>query len=406
VVEIRETVLVADRDPRTRAEVRELLRPYKSVTVIDAPDGRNILDQINELQPQLVILDVSLPGVNGYDLCLQIKRLRSDATRVILLNHEGETFDESRVKGSRCDAELSAPLSEKLGAKKVLTHHLFVRGTLTSLKSLTIETRRTLDLLSHRVAVVLEEEFVETISLDQILGGPQRPTLPALKALVKAKYSALMRKGNPEFVFRFVSRALDEVPGILWTEIKEQIIVDSACEVNDIGLFTKSFIRGLPAISFSAGDLLVSQTLPYIDYRVSSPLTLAALRACHRALRPHLAEFIAYGGSSAAVLAMALPNFLVEFDNQVADLHLDLESPQLTTSQWADWIVLDSEAISFSVFYFYLCEWSQSLHRSGRFDVETVGKFELRNDGVTFEPSPHLINLIEANPMSRTAAAG
>jgi len=82
--------------------------------VEEARDGEEGLRKIRELKPGLVILDVMMPGRNGFEICTEVK---SDPlfreTYVIMLTAKGQQTD--RERGLRCGADeyLTKPFSPK-----------------------------------------------------------------------------------------------------------------------------------------------------------------------------------------------------------------------------------------------------------------------------------------------------
>lgn len=66
--------LIVDDEPPARAQVREFLADESDVTVIgESGDGRNALDQIHTLEPDLVFMDIRMPQMSGLEI------LRSEA---------------------------------------------------------------------------------------------------------------------------------------------------------------------------------------------------------------------------------------------------------------------------------------------------------------------------------------
>ena len=61
-------VLVADDDSEMATLIKAILEERLSVTVDHVPNGALVLDQISATHPDLVILDVSMPGLNGIDV--------------------------------------------------------------------------------------------------------------------------------------------------------------------------------------------------------------------------------------------------------------------------------------------------------------------------------------------------
>ena len=70
------TVLVVDDEPVLRILVREILQD-EGYAVIDAADGRSMLEVLEGVHPDLVLMDVMMPGVDGWE-AYQILRSGAD----------------------------------------------------------------------------------------------------------------------------------------------------------------------------------------------------------------------------------------------------------------------------------------------------------------------------------------
>jgi two-component system, sensor histidine kinase and response regulator len=70
------TVLVVDDEPVLRAIVREILHE-EGYAVIEAPDGRVMLEMMAKERPDLVLMDVMMPGVDGREAYRRL-RLRPE----------------------------------------------------------------------------------------------------------------------------------------------------------------------------------------------------------------------------------------------------------------------------------------------------------------------------------------
>ena len=92
----RETplILIADDDP----EIRKLLHAHLEMMdceLIQAEDGEMALESLILNKPDLVILDVMMPGLNGWEICKYIKtHAEYDGTGVIMLTAIGPTVNE------------------------------------------------------------------------------------------------------------------------------------------------------------------------------------------------------------------------------------------------------------------------------------------------------------------------
>jgi DNA-binding NarL/FixJ family response regulator len=90
-------ILVADGDPTYRAQVDELLDRIGWRTV-EADNGRHALEIANRERPALVLLDVNLAAVSGYEVCRQLREGFGDEISIIFVSGERtEPFD--RVAG-------------------------------------------------------------------------------------------------------------------------------------------------------------------------------------------------------------------------------------------------------------------------------------------------------------------
>jgi two-component system, OmpR family, response regulator MtrA len=85
------TILIVEDDAPSREVVR-LACTAQNHTLIEAATGTDGLEMARESSPDLVILDVNLPGMSGLDIC---RRLRADGSRVpiIMLTAKADTID-------------------------------------------------------------------------------------------------------------------------------------------------------------------------------------------------------------------------------------------------------------------------------------------------------------------------
>jgi DNA-binding response OmpR family regulator len=87
-------ILIADDDLEILSLVRRHLRK-KGLDVVEASDGEEALETARKEKPDLVILDVMMPGMSGWEVCRAIREDESLAhTRVIMLTGIGERLNE------------------------------------------------------------------------------------------------------------------------------------------------------------------------------------------------------------------------------------------------------------------------------------------------------------------------
>jgi len=67
-------VLIVDDERLARNELKRLLEPYDHLDVVgEAVNGEDALDQIADLQPDLLFLDIQMPGKNGFEVLAELK---------------------------------------------------------------------------------------------------------------------------------------------------------------------------------------------------------------------------------------------------------------------------------------------------------------------------------------------
>jgi CheY-like chemotaxis protein len=107
-------ILLADDSPHAQRMGERILRE-EGFEVVTVTDGGTAIVRLPDVDPDLVLADVFLPGTNGYDLCRYVKndpRLRH--TRVVLTAGMLEPFDENQARAAGSDATLRKPFEASL----------------------------------------------------------------------------------------------------------------------------------------------------------------------------------------------------------------------------------------------------------------------------------------------------
>ncbi len=87
----RARIVIADDHLGMLQKVTQLLEPEFDV-VGAVSDGQTLLTSVAELQPDVVILDISMPGINGIEAARQIKQTGATAKYIFLTIHEDPDF--------------------------------------------------------------------------------------------------------------------------------------------------------------------------------------------------------------------------------------------------------------------------------------------------------------------------
>ncbi|MGF1496870.1 MAG: response regulator transcription factor [Elainellaceae cyanobacterium] len=116
------TVLVVEDSPTQREMITDLLKG-SGLTVIVANDGVEALEQIQGHLPDLVVLDIVMPRMNGYEVCRRLKAdPKTQDVPVVMCSSKGEEFDRYWGMKQGADAYIAKPFqpTELVGTVKQL----------------------------------------------------------------------------------------------------------------------------------------------------------------------------------------------------------------------------------------------------------------------------------------------
>lgn len=120
------TVLIVDDSATAREMVSSLLKKI-GMNVIEARDGMEAKEHIQANRPDLVVLDIIMPRMNGYDLCRWLKSdLKGQAIPVLMCSSKAEEFDRYWGLKQGADAYLAKPFhpSELIQTVKSLLRNM------------------------------------------------------------------------------------------------------------------------------------------------------------------------------------------------------------------------------------------------------------------------------------------
>jgi DNA-binding NarL/FixJ family response regulator len=110
--QVGKTVLIVDDHPSFRASARAILESGGFEIVGEAEDGANALAALRDLRPDVLLLDVQLADMDGFDVCRVIEQLDASNTAVVLVSSRdvddyGDEITSSCARGFVPKAELS-----------------------------------------------------------------------------------------------------------------------------------------------------------------------------------------------------------------------------------------------------------------------------------------------------------
>jgi two-component system alkaline phosphatase synthesis response regulator PhoP len=106
------TVLIVDDEQHIRLLIEQTLEELEDegVELLTAPDGEVAVDVVANQHPDLVFLDVTMPRMNGLDVCRAIKGDPATAgTTVLLLTAKGQAYDREAGLAAGADDYLTKP---------------------------------------------------------------------------------------------------------------------------------------------------------------------------------------------------------------------------------------------------------------------------------------------------------
>jgi DNA-binding NarL/FixJ family response regulator len=122
-------VLIADDHLLVRAGVKSLLEKMKEVEVIgEASNGREALNLLKENKPDLLLLDISMPELNGLDVAQRVRQESPDSRIIILSmhNHEEYVLQALRSGASGYLLKDAAPNELEIAINAVMKNEIYL----------------------------------------------------------------------------------------------------------------------------------------------------------------------------------------------------------------------------------------------------------------------------------------
>ncbi len=109
-------ILVVDDEARMRKIIADFLGA-KGYRIIEAGDGVEALEKFDEETPDLIILDVMMPRMDGWDTCRAIRK--TSKVPIIMLTARGEEIDELVGFDLGADEYIAKPFSPRILVARV-----------------------------------------------------------------------------------------------------------------------------------------------------------------------------------------------------------------------------------------------------------------------------------------------
>jgi DNA-binding NarL/FixJ family response regulator len=214
-------VLLVDDQPLARAGLRTILCPEEGFSVVgECADGDEVLQAVRQHQPEVVVMDVRMPRLNGADATRQLREREPDAPPVLILT----TFGDDEVLSAALRAGAAGFLLKDAPGEEIL------RAVRTLAKG----------------GAYLDASVTARVLATYRQSNPGRPT---------AELAELTQRELE--VLRLVGRGLSN------DEIAQELVIGEGTVKTHIGrIFEKLGVRDRPAAIVFAFDHGVVQTQP------------------------------------------------------------------------------------------------------------------------------------------------
>ena len=155
-------VLLADDHSIVRAGLRRIVEESGDMQVIaEASDGREAIEQVHKVSPDVAIIDISMPGLDGLEVISQLKLYYPDLPVLILTMHEEGQYVVRSIEAGAMGyiSKQSAPEQLVKAIRKVFSGHRYLTDEGAEALALSVargaRKRSPLDSLSTRELQVL-----------------------------------------------------------------------------------------------------------------------------------------------------------------------------------------------------------------------------------------------------------
>lgn len=155
---MRQRILVVDDDVAL-AEMLTIVLRGEGFDPVVVSDGSKVLPAVRELRPDLVLLDVMLPGLNGIDVCRQVRA--ESGVPIVMLTARTDTIDVVVGLESGADDYVMKPFKPKELVARVRAR--LRRNEVAAPEVLTIDDVE-IDVLAHRVS--REDQIISLTPLE------------------------------------------------------------------------------------------------------------------------------------------------------------------------------------------------------------------------------------------------
>jgi DNA-binding response OmpR family regulator len=195
-------ILLADDSPHAQRMGERILRE-EGYEVVSVTDGHTALMRLADVDPDLMIVDVFLPGKDGFELCSYAKRQAAHQhVRVIMTAGMLEAFDEDAARRAGADAIIKKPFEA----------------------SVVIETIKPLIADAHAARQAPAQAPAAAAAVVEVTPAPAIAVETVVAPVQPAAQPRATEELDPELVRAAVTLALDEALPSLVDQITERVL--------------------------------------------------------------------------------------------------------------------------------------------------------------------------------------
>ncbi len=229
-------VMAADDESYIREALKNLISWEKMdcTLLCVCSNGAQLLERIREEQPDIVITDIRMPGVDGLSVCRTLYETCPE-TQVILLSAYSE-FDYARsaIRYDVCEYVLKIAVLEELpAAVEKAVHNLKKRSQELESCQQDVVQKEEMDSLYFRMQKYIEENYTKKISLDEIAEA-----LHANRSYLSRLYKS---KSGVNLFDDILSRRIELAKEYMRTTDRKVYEISQAVGFDDTGYFSKVF---------------------------------------------------------------------------------------------------------------------------------------------------------------------
>ncbi len=117
---MNQSIVIADDDPMTRRVLRCILEQH-GFHVAEACDGEETLDMVRDYQPDLLVLDVCMPKLDGFQVCHRLREVTACPPRIMMLSARSRLEDIRRGLVNGADLYMTKPVYAEEIVREVKT---------------------------------------------------------------------------------------------------------------------------------------------------------------------------------------------------------------------------------------------------------------------------------------------